>query len=197
MTARVTASLALVLCAALAFGAETTTSDKFAQVRGFSVEITGAAGKEVDTAWEHVSGGELVIETTDSTVGSDRRHPRGRGRKSLEETVLKAAMRDHTGVLQSIEVGRCDDIGTEICLTLSSQQLPATYRAWLLGAVKAGRPIARDVTITITRPDGVERQYNLLDCFPTQWKSGSADPGNGKATETLTVKVGRIEFKPS
>lgn len=30
MTARVTASLALVLCAALAFGAEATTSDKFA-----------------------------------------------------------------------------------------------------------------------------------------------------------------------
>ena len=51
--------------------AEATTSDKFAQVRGFQVEITGAAGKDVDTAWESISCGELLIEVAD-TAGSLR-----------------------------------------------------------------------------------------------------------------------------
>lgn len=52
--------------------AEAASSDKFAQVRGFKVEITGSTGKEVDTAWESVSGGDMVIEVTETTIGSDQ-----------------------------------------------------------------------------------------------------------------------------
>ena len=36
--------------------AEAYTSDKFAQVRGFSIEISSTSGKEVDTAWESLRG---------------------------------------------------------------------------------------------------------------------------------------------
>lgn len=52
--------------------AEATSSDKFAQVRGFKVEISGSSGKEVDTAWESVSGGDMVIEHTETTIGADK-----------------------------------------------------------------------------------------------------------------------------
>lgn len=49
--------------------ADAYTSDKFAQVRGFKVEIDSAGGKEVDTAWESVSGGELIIEVRTNSPG--------------------------------------------------------------------------------------------------------------------------------
>ena len=52
--------------------AEATSSDKFAQVRGFKVEISGSSGKEVDTAWESVSGGDMVIEHTETSIGADK-----------------------------------------------------------------------------------------------------------------------------
>jgi hypothetical protein len=52
--------------------AEATVSDKFAQVRGFKVEISGSSGKEVDTAWESVSGGDMVIEHTETSIGADK-----------------------------------------------------------------------------------------------------------------------------
>lgn len=52
--------------------AEATVSDKFAQVRGFKVEVFGSSGKEVDTAWESVSGGDMVIEITESSIGADK-----------------------------------------------------------------------------------------------------------------------------
>jgi hypothetical protein len=52
--------------------ADAATSDQFARVRGFRVEIDGAGGKEHDTAWEHVSGGALMIELAETTIGGDR-----------------------------------------------------------------------------------------------------------------------------
>lgn len=70
--------------------ADAGTSDKFAQVRGFKVEIDGArAGKEVDTAWEAVSGSELIIELTETTVGSDKFRTSSPGHKSVGEIVLQ------------------------------------------------------------------------------------------------------------
>jgi len=52
--------------------AEAAENDKFAQVRGFKVEISGSSGKEVDTAWESVSAGDLVVETISDSSGSRR-----------------------------------------------------------------------------------------------------------------------------
>ena len=73
--------------------AEAGVSDKFAQVRGFRVEIDdGAGGKEVDTAWESAHGGELTIELPVSNVGSP-------GHKSVGEIVLRGAMTDKRAAL--------------------------------------------------------------------------------------------------
>ena len=42
--------------------AEANVSDKFAQVRGFRVEISGADGVEIDNTWESVAGGVVLLE---------------------------------------------------------------------------------------------------------------------------------------
>ena len=42
--------------------AEAAVSDKFAQVRGFKVEIAGAGGREVDAGWESVSEGVVMLD---------------------------------------------------------------------------------------------------------------------------------------
>lgn len=67
--------------------AEATVSDKFAQVRGFSIEITGAQGKEVDTAWEQLSSGSAA-----TTIGSDKFQTTSPGHKSVNSVTLRGAM---------------------------------------------------------------------------------------------------------
>lgn len=54
--------------------AEASVSDKFAQVREFRVEIDShGAGSDVDSSWETLSSGELLVERTNApghkTVG--------------------------------------------------------------------------------------------------------------------------------
>lgn len=82
-----------------ATAAHSAPSDKFAQVRGFKVEIDGTGGKDVDTAWESVSGGELIIELTDTTIGGDKFHTSSPGHKSVNEIVLKGAMTNRRAAL--------------------------------------------------------------------------------------------------
>jgi len=72
--------------------AEAATSDKFAQVRGFKVDIVSAGGKEVDTAWESVSGGEMIIEHTDTAT--DKVKTNSPGHKTVGEITLRGAMTD-------------------------------------------------------------------------------------------------------
>ena len=79
--------------------AEAAVSDKFAQVRGFTVEIAGAGGKEHDTAWESCSGGALMIETTETTTGSDRFRTNSPGHKTVGEITLRGAMTDTRAAL--------------------------------------------------------------------------------------------------
>jgi hypothetical protein len=131
--------------------AEATCSDQFAQVRGFSVEITGAAGKEVDTAWESVSGGELIIETTDTTIGGDRFQTTLPGHRSVGEITLRGAMTDKRAALCT----------------------------WINETV-AGKPWKRDLTITelLSVDGGVKdgKAYTYFDCFPVRYVFPRVDP---------------------
>jgi len=66
--------------------ADAMSSDKFAQVRGFKVDIAGADGSfETDAAWESVSSGTLMIN-------SDRTN--SPGHKTVGEITLRGAMTD-------------------------------------------------------------------------------------------------------
>ena len=72
-----------------------------AVVHGFKVEIDGAGGKEVDTAWESVSGGELIIELTETTVGADNFQTTSPGHNSVGEITLRGAVSDKRAALES------------------------------------------------------------------------------------------------
>jgi hypothetical protein len=69
--------------------AEASIGDKFAQVQGFRVEIDShGAGSDVDTSWESVSRGALLVERTNApghkTVGEiTLRGPVTAGRAAL------------------------------------------------------------------------------------------------------------------
>lgn len=68
-------------------------------------------------------------------------------------------------------------------------------QAWFQEAAK-GKNIRKNITVTLFKSDKTPgRTYNLFDTFPTQWSSVNFDTKVAADTETLTVKIGRIEFK--
>jgi phage tail-like protein len=69
--------------------AEAACSDKFAQVRGFRVEIDGPTGKQEDNAWETVLAGELLVATTGAPGRFQTTSP---GHKSIEEITLRGPL---------------------------------------------------------------------------------------------------------
>lgn len=59
-----------------------------------------------------------------------------------------------------------------------------------------GKNIRKNITVTLFKSDkSTGRSYTLMDCFPTQWTSVNFDTSATVQTETVRVKVGRIEFK--
>jgi hypothetical protein len=59
-----------------------------------------------------------------------------------------------------------------------------------------GKCVRKNITINLRRSDGTTgRSYQLYDCFPIQWSAVNFDTSSTVQTETLTVKLGRIEFK--
>jgi len=152
--------------------AEATVSDKFAQVRGFKVDITGATGKEVDTAWESVSGGELIIELTETTIGSDKFQTTSPGHKSVGEITLRGAMTDQRQALCT----------------------------WINDTVN-GKKWFRDLTITelLSVDGGVKdgKSYTYVDCFPVGYVFPRMSVSNttGNVMEEVRIKPIRCELK--
>jgi hypothetical protein len=152
--------------------AEATVSDKFAQVRGFKVEIDGAGGKEHDTAWEHVSGGALMIEHVETTIGGDKFHTHAPGHKSIEEITLRGAMTDKRAALCT----------------------------WINETVN-GKPWKRTLTITefLSVDGGVKpgKQYIYFDCFPCGYVFPRLSVTNttGNVQEEVRIKPVRCELK--
>lgn len=68
-------------------------------------------------------------------------------------------------------------------------------RAWFQEAAK-GKNIRKTITVTLRKlDDKTDRVYNLVGCFPTSWSNVNFDTSSTVQSETLTVKVGRVEFK--
>lgn len=69
------------------------------------------------------------------------------------------------------------------------------FKSWF-DAAATGKGIRKNITVTLFNSDKKPgRSYNLLDCFPTMWTGVGFDTSSTVDTETLTVSVGRIEFK--
>jgi hypothetical protein len=141
-------------------------------VRGFKVEITGAGGKEVDTAWESVSGGELIIELTETTVGGDKFQTTSPGHKSVGEITLRGAMTDKRMALSQ----------------------------WI-NDTTSGREWRRDLTITeLLSVDGSVKPgkaYEYKDVFPVGYVFPRLSVTNttGNVMEEVRLKPIRVELK--
>jgi len=154
--------------------AEANTSDKFAQVRGFQVDIDSAGGKDHDVAWEHVSGGEMIIEVTDTTVGSDKFHTHSPGHKTVGEITLRGKMTDQRAAL---------------C-------------AWINETVK-GRPRPRTVTVTeIIQAQGDQvprpgRTATYFDCVITGYRFPELNASNqtGNMIEEVRIQALRVDCR--
>lgn len=72
-----------------------------------------------------------------------------------------------------------------------STQLRKWVDAWA-----SGQRDLRKISVTFNNTKGDPgRSYDLMDCFPTQWSAVNFDTSSSVQTETIRVKVGRIEFK--
>lgn len=147
--------------------AEAATSDTFVQVRGFQVDIDNAGGKDHDVAWEHVSGGELIIEMTETTVGSDKFHTHSPGHRSVGEITLRGAMTDKRAAL-------CQ---------------------WINATTK-GEDFRRRVLITPIHLDGTPGPtYVFEECFITGYVfprlDVSPEPCDGPLTEEVRFAYSR------
>ena len=61
--------------------------------------------------------------------------------------------------------------------------------AWLKEA-SSGKEIRKNITVNLRKNGKTAGTINLLDCLPVNFDTSST-----VQTETLTVKIGRIEFK--
>ena len=72
---------------------------------------------------------------------------------------------------------------------------PSELQRWFEECA-TGKNIRKNITVTLFKSDkSGQRRFNLIDCFPTQWSSVAFDTSSTVQTETIRVKVGRIEFK--
>lgn len=97
------------------------------------------------------------------------------------------------GDVEIIQAGRVHHGSAKITCTRKggSKEL----QLWFQEAAK-GKGIRKNLTVTLHKSDKSDgRSYSLMDCFPTQWSSVNFDTSSTVQTETLTVSVGRIEFK--
>ena len=68
-------------------------------------------------------------------------------------------------------------------------------QTWFLDTSR-GQNIRKNITVTLFKSDkSAGRSYTLHQCFPTQWSAVNFDTSSTVQTETLTCKVGYIEFK--
>lgn len=80
---------------------------------------------------------------------------------------------------------------TAACTLGASKEL----QLWWQEAAK-GKNIRKNISVTLFTSDkSAGRSYLLYDCFPTQWSNVNFDTSSTVQTETLTVNIGRIEFK--
>lgn len=94
-------------------------AQSFAAVGGFKVEIDGAAGKEVDTAWTSVTGGEATIESVEPTVGSDGDAGISPARNGIGNVTLRGVMTGKRAALCTWMANRA--IGSRQTLTVTEQ----------------------------------------------------------------------------
>lgn len=146
--------------------------DKFVQVRGFRVEIESAGGKETDTAWEIVAGGECHLEVADC---DDATHQHAPGKRYVGEIVLRGPMTDTRAAL-------CQWLN-EAATGQDTERARRTLRITPIlrrrGQIEEGRP------------------FIYTDCFPVGYVFPRLSVTNttGNVQEEVRIKPVRCELK--
>jgi len=146
---------------------ETGGYEVIANAFGFSVDIPGCADASKNI--REIAIDELNIDVREMTTGLDVEYRLyGPGKANWGSAKFTSA-----------------------CTLGGSKEL----QAWFQEAAK-GKNIRKNITVTLFKSDkSPGRSYSLFDTFPTQWSSVNFDTSSTVQTETLTVKIGRIEFK--
>ena len=148
-------------------GTDTGAYEVIANAFGFGVDIPGCA--DASRNIREIAIDELNIDAREMTTGLD------------VEYRLYGPGAAHWGSAKF----------TSACTLGGSKEL----QAWWQAAAK-GKDIRKNITVTLFKSDKTPgRSYSLFDCFPSQWSSVNFDTSSTVQTETLTVKIGRIEFK--
>lgn len=148
-------------------GTDTGAYEVIANAFGFGIDIPGCADASKNI--REIAIDELNIDIREMTTGLD------------VEYRLYGPGASHWGQAKF----------TSACTLGGSKEL----QAWWQEAAK-GKNIRKNISCTLFKSDkSPGRSYLLYDCFPTQWSSVNFDTSSTVQTETLTVKIGRIEFK--
>lgn len=145
---------------------ETGGYEVIANAFGFSIDIPGCADASKNI--REIAIDELNIDIREMTTGLD------------VEYRLYGPGAAHWGSAKF----------TSACTLGGSKEL----KAWFDEA-SAGKNIRKNITATLFKSDKTPgRGYSMFDAYPTQWSSVNFDTSSTVQTETLTVKIGRIEF---
>lgn len=143
--------------------------------------IDRGGGRDVDTAWESVTGGEEMTEITETTVGSDKYQTTTPGHKTVGELTLRGAMtQNRKSVLDwvndSAACGRRD----------ARRKCRSAYRSL-------------EVTELVQTAKGLSEGRKLLciGAFVTGYKLPrlGASEAAGSAQEEVRIKPVRCELK--
>jgi phage tail-like protein len=151
----------------MATGTDAGGYEVIANAFGFGVDIPGCASASKNI--REIKIDELNIDAREMTTGLD------------VEYRLYGPGTSHWGSASF----------TSACVLGGSKELQAWWQE-----CATGKNIRKNITVNLFKSDKTPgRSYNLMDCFPTQWSSVNFDTSSTVQTETLSVKVGRIEFK--
>ncbi len=140
-------------------------ADQVLRYKGFSVEIKGAGGSEVDSTWTSVTGGATATELVEATVGND-----GERRFTPGSTYI-----------------------TDITMTGYLTTTRRTALIDWINATAAGKDARRDLTITAFDDNGKPvRRERYEDCHIVRvcvprLSAGSAEP----IEEVVVIKATR------
>ena len=100
----------------------------------------------------------------------------------------------NTGDVRLMRPGSVSPLGATITCKVGKGGSKELRQWWL--DTSRGQQIRKSITINLrVHQQERARTYNLVDCFPVSYSSVNFDTSSTVQTETLTVSVGRIEFK--
>lgn len=151
----------------MAGGTDGGAYEVIANAFGFGIDIPGCADASKNV--REIAIDELNIDCREMTTGQD------------VEYRLYGPGAAHWGLCKI----------TSACTLGASKELQLWWKD-----CASGKGIRKNLSVNLFKSNKTAgRSYLLYDCFPTQWSSVNFDTSSTVQTETLTCKVGRIEFK--